>query len=170
MNTVDIMSKKDTLKDCCLVVENASELKRRTIEGLLELSISLPGDIAIVFEENKKNINKLFRECPKLMDLLKNRIHLPQYNQVDLAGFAFACLKQKDYRLDSKAEQILQTKICQITQHFEPNRYLEQINNLMQSIMNAADLRTGKQLSSLANQGRLKDVEILTVLGEDFQN
>jgi type II secretory pathway predicted ATPase ExeA len=168
LNTIDVMSKKETLRDCCVVVENASELKRKTIDSLLELSQSLQGNIAFVFEENKKNMNKLFRECPKLMDLFKNRIHLPQYTGDDLMGFAYACLKQKDYGLNTKAEELLQQKVYLIAKQSEPHQYLELINDLMQSAMNATDLRMGKQLSELAIQGRLKDVENLSILPEDF--
>ena len=83
-------------------------------------------------------------------------------------GFAYACLRQKDYRLNSKAEPILKHKINQIAKQSEPHMHLEQIYNLMLAAMNAADIRTGKQLSNLASQGRLRDVEVLTVLSEDF--
>lgn len=168
LNSIDIMSKKETLKDCCLVVENASELKRETIDSLLDLCKSLRGNIAVIFEENKMNLNKLFRECPKLMDLFKNRIHLPQYSQDDLMGFAYACLRQKDYRLNPKAEPILIHKINQIVKQSEPHMHLEQIYSLMQAVMDAADIRTGKQLSNLASMGRMSEVEVLTVLSEDF--
>lgn len=168
LNSVDIMSKKDTLMDCCLVVENASDLRRETIDGLIELCRILRGRIAVVFEENKKNINKLFRECPQLMDLFKNRIHLPAYTTEDLLGFAYACLKQKDYNLNEKAQPILMHKLNQIVKQYEMNRHLEQINHLMQSAMDAADIRAGKQLSRLASQGRLSDVEVLTILSEDL--
>lgn len=168
LNTVDILTKKEILRDCCLVVENASELKRTTIDSLLELANQLHGDLAIIFEEDKKNMNKLFREYPKLMDLLKNRIHLPQYNMEDLMGFAFACLSQKDYRLEMKAEQVLQGKINQIAKQSEPHRHLEQIYDLMQAAMNAADIRMGRQLSELASQGRLKDVDAVTVTAQDL--
>ncbi len=168
LNSIDIMAKRETLKDCCLVVENASELRKETIDSLLELCRHLRGNIAVIFEENKKNINKLFRECPKLMDLFKNRIHLPEYTTQDLKGFAMACLRQKDYRLSSKAEPILIHKINQIAKQFEPHMHLEQIYNLMQAAMDAADIRTGKQLSNLASQGKLRDVEVLTILSEDL--
>lgn len=152
LNLMDIMAKKERLKNYCLVVENASELNRNTIEGLLELSNELQGEIAIVFEDNKINLNKLFRECPKLMDLFKNRIHLPQYTQEDLMGFAYACLRQQDYCLEIKAEGILQNNIARIAKQSEPHRHLEQIYNLMQSAMNAADIRTGLQSSDMGSR------------------
>ncbi len=168
LNGLDLMSRMETLRDCCLVVENASDLNRQTIESILELCNTLKGNIAVIFEENKKNMNKLFRECPRLMDLFKNRIHLPQYTQEDLMGFAVACLRQEEYQLNPKAAVILQHKIAQIMKQSEAHTHLEQISTLMQGAMNAADIRTGKTLSILASQGKLKDVDILTILPEDF--
>jgi hypothetical protein len=76
LNTIDVFSKKDVLRDCCLVIENANVLTKHTIERVLDLSRELPCALAVVFEDNKKSMNKLFREYPQLMDMLKNRIHL----------------------------------------------------------------------------------------------
>ncbi|MGB4661061.1 MAG: adenylyl-sulfate kinase [Mobilitalea sp.] len=158
LNSMDIMTKKDRLKNCCLVVENASELQRKSIDSILELSEELQGEIAIVLEDNKINLNKLFRECPKLMDLFKNRIHLPQYSQEDLMGFANACLRQQDFSLDVKAESTLQNNIARIAKQSEPHRHLEQIYNLMQSVMNAADIRIGSTSSDEVSRSvRLED-------------
>jgi hypothetical protein len=38
----------------------------------------------------------------------------------------------------------------------------------MQSAMDAADIRMGKQLSDLASQGRLKDVEAVAITIDDI--
>ncbi len=168
LNSINIMAKKETLKDCCLVVENAGELKKEAIDGLLELCQLLRGNLAVIFEENQNNMNMLFREYPKLMDPFANRIHLPIYTMQELMGFALACLRQKDYQMNSKAELILKHRINQIAKESEPHVHLEQINSLMQAAMDAADIRTGKQLSNLVSQGRLKDEEILTILPEDL--
>jgi tetratricopeptide (TPR) repeat protein len=77
LNNIDVMTKKSTLKDCCLVVDNAGELKRDTIESILELSQLFQGDIAVILLENKRDMTKLIHENPKIMDLFHNRIHLP---------------------------------------------------------------------------------------------
>lgn len=76
LNEVDLMTKTVTLKDCCLVIENASFLKKRAVDKLLEFEERMQGSIAIVFEEDKNNIDKLFETYPKLVDLMKNQIHL----------------------------------------------------------------------------------------------
>ncbi|MDF2842148.1 MAG: hypothetical protein K0R00_574 [Herbinix sp.] len=76
LNEIDLRTKTVTLKDCCLVVENASLLKKRAIGNLLEFEETMRGSIAIIFEEDKINSNKLFEEHPKLVNLMKNQIHL----------------------------------------------------------------------------------------------
>ncbi|HHV09313.1 MAG TPA: hypothetical protein GXX75_03415 [Clostridiales bacterium] len=76
LNTLEVVTKKERLKDCCLLIENAGGLKAKTIEGLLELASILQGDIAVIFEEEEGNLNQMFQEYPKLIDLLQNRIHL----------------------------------------------------------------------------------------------
>jgi len=76
LNTIDIFTKMDVIKDCCLLVENASSLTKKTLERVLELSHELPSALAVVFEENNENLDELFGKHPKLSDLLQNRIHM----------------------------------------------------------------------------------------------
>jgi hypothetical protein len=102
------------------------------------------------------------------MDLYKNRIHLPEYTSEDYIGFAYACLKQQDYQLDVKAGVILREKVKQIVKQVESQMQLEQINTLMQSVMNTAEIRMGKLQSNLAASGKLKEVDVRSVLPEDF--
>lgn len=170
LNETDLLAKKDSLKDCCLVIENASELKRPTIDKLLELIRLYNGQIGVIFEENKKNMNKLFRECPKLMDMFKNRIHLPQYTSDELLGFAYSYLKRKDYRLQKGAQLTLKKAVEQISKKYAPEQQLETIRKLVEGAMNSADMRMGRQLTILAAQGRIGELGNMTLLPEDFKN
>ena len=168
LNTTDITSKKDSLRNCCLVIENASELKRPTIDKLLELIRLYHGEIGVIFLENKKNMNKLFRECPKLMDMFKNRIHLPQYTEEELLGFSYSYLKRKEYRLHNGAQTVLKTFVNLIARKKAPEQQLDEIQKLVQSAMDSADIRMGRELTSLAAQGRLGEIGFLSLLPEDF--
>jgi hypothetical protein len=170
LNETDLLAKKDSLKDCCLVIENASELKRPTIDKLLELIRLYNGQIGVIFEENKKNMNKLFRECPKLMDMFKNRIHLPQYTSDELLGFAYSYLKRMDYRLQKGAQLTLKKAVEQISKKYAPEQQLETIRKLVEGAMNSADMRMGRQLTILAAQGRIGELGNMTLLPEDFKN
>ncbi|HKL80222.1 MAG TPA: hypothetical protein VJ888_07275 [Mobilitalea sp.] len=169
LNIADISSKKESLRNCCLVIENASELKRSTIEKLLEIIRLFHGDMAVIFEENKKNMNKLFRECPKLMDMFKNRIHLPQYTEKELLGFAYSYIKSEDYLMQKEAQSALMNVVSKIASTIEPSLQWDSIQKVITSAIASADARTAKQLSELVAQGRLGEAEILTLLSEDFK-
>lgn len=169
LNGIDVTEKKEVLRGCCLIIEHASELKRPAIDKLLELMKSLRGDIAVIFEENKKNLNRLFRECPKLMDLFKNRIHLPNYTEEELLGFAYANIRLGDYKLSPEAGTVLTNGLKQIIRKTKQGKQLEMLDQYVKAAMDSADVRTGKQLPSLAAQGRLEDVGILSILPEDLK-
>ncbi len=170
LNEIDITNMKDELRNTCLVIENASELRKPTIEKLLELIKYFHGDIAVIFEENKKNMNRLFRECPKLMELFKNRIHLPVYTEQELMGFAYSYITLREYKIQPLAHDVLREGVSEIFANTEKEKRLESISKYVQSAMTSADLRTGKQLPKLAAEGRLADVDILSLLPEDFTN
>ncbi len=76
LNTIDLSSKKDTLRDCCLVIEHAAKLQAATIESLLELCDSLWGNIAVILEEAPDKAQSIFLQHPRLEKLFGNQIHL----------------------------------------------------------------------------------------------
>lgn len=168
LNKIDIMNMKEELRNSCLVIENASDLKKQTIEKLLNLIRDLHGDIAVIFEENKKNMNKLFRECPKLMEMFNNRIHLPVYSDEDLLGFAYSYIKLREYKIHPLALDVLRDGVGNIIDNTDKEMRLESISEYIQKAMTSADLRTGKELPKYAIEGRLADLDILTLLAEDF--
>lgn len=168
LNKIDLMSRKEELKNCCLVIENASELKRPTIDKLLKLIDYFHGDIAVIFEENKKNMNRLFRECPRLMEIFNNRIHIPPYSEDDLLGFAYANIVQKGYKLHPSALYVLKIGVYEIIYNEEKEKRLEKISEYVRNAMTSADIRTGRQLSTIVAEKRLADIEFLSLLPEDF--
>lgn len=168
LNEIDITNMKEDLRNSCLVIENASELKKQTIEKLLELIRYFNGDIAVVFEENKKNMNRLFRECPKLMELFNNRIHLPVYTDEELLGFAYSYIRLQDYKIHPLALEVLRDGVNEIITNTKKEKRLESISKYVQSAMTSADLRTGKLLTKLVAEGRLSDLDVLSLLPEYF--
>ncbi|MBH1941900.1 hypothetical protein I5677_13435 [Mobilitalea sibirica] len=168
LNKIDLMQKKDALRDCCVVIEQASELKKPAIDKLLELIEYLDGEIAVVFEENKKNMNKLFRECPKLMDLFKNRIHLPSYTKEDLLRIVYAGFRLQEYRLHPQTQTVIRDLVYEITNQMKPEIQLYKIQQLIMSSISASDQRLGKQLTSLVTEGRLGEANLQWIYPEDL--
>ncbi len=168
LNEINITAMREELRNSCLVIENASELKRPTIDKLLELIKYFRGEVAVIFEENKKNMNRLFRECPKLMELFKNRIHLPGYSREDILGFGYTKIFLREYELQQSARAAFEHGADKIIENTKKEKQLEEISKYAEKAMTSADLRTGKQLSRLVAEGKLADADVLSILPEDF--
>ncbi len=76
LNNVEVLTKKERLRHCCLLIEHAGVAKRKTLEDLLDLSSILQEDLAVIFEDEEQNMNGLFSSYPKLIELVQHRIHL----------------------------------------------------------------------------------------------
>lgn len=168
LNEIDDIKNKEELRSCCMVIENANELKKPTIDKILALIKYFHGDIAIIFEENKKNMNRLFREYPKLMEMFKNRIHLPQYTDKELLGFAKSYIMHKDYKLETSTIELLIDGVDEIINSTSKEKQLESISKYVQNTINFAELRTGKLSSKPTNESKQMDSKILSLLPEDF--
>ncbi len=80
LNRIDIKSKKETLRNCCAIIEEANEITRETMDNFLELCKELQGEIVVILEEKTENIDRMTKECPVLMNIIKNRISLDKLN------------------------------------------------------------------------------------------
>lgn len=167
LNEIEVINNKDELKGCCMVIENANELKRPTINKILALVKYFHGDIGIILEENKKNMNKLFREEPKLMEMFRNRIHLPNYTEEELLGFAQSYIILKNYNLETSTLNVLSEGVNEIIKNSSKDKQLERILKYVHNAVSFADIRTGKQLSK-SGQDQHMESDILPLLPEDF--
>ncbi len=77
LNRIDLNEKKNTLRSCCMIVEEAGKLKPTTIERVKRLAAHFKGDFAVVLEDRKNNMIRLSREYSPLTDLFVHRIDLP---------------------------------------------------------------------------------------------
>lgn len=76
LNNVEVLTKKERLRHCCLLIEHAGDAKRKTLEDLLDLASILQEDLVVIFEDEEQNMNGLFSAYPKLIELVQHRIHL----------------------------------------------------------------------------------------------
>lgn len=76
LNTLDLMSKKQTLMDCCMVIHQAGDLKASKTEEIMQFIEDMDGRIAIILDDNQENIQDLSKECPEFIQQLQNRISL----------------------------------------------------------------------------------------------
>jgi len=168
LNDTDITKIREEIRDCCLVVENAGRLKRSAVDKILELIRYFQGDIAVILEDNDNELERKFKENPKIAELFKNRIHIPPYSEDDLIRFAYADIVLKGYRLHPAAVEPFKKGLYKILGNEDKGNVMGKIYEYVRNSMTAANLRTGKELANLTFGGRLADYEDLFLIPDDF--
>jgi len=168
LTETDITERKEELRKCCLLIERAGELKRPAIEKVLELAEILSGDIAVIFEDSNENINNLFRECPKIIESINNRIHIPPYSEDDLMRFAYAGIALRGYKLHPSALVPLKNGLYNIINVEDKDKRFEKFSEYIRNAIAAADLRIGTEIPRHEAEEMVADTEYLTLLPEDF--
>lgn len=54
LNKINILDKKETLQDCCMIIENAEKLKISSVNQIQELIRNLNGNIAVIYEKDSE--------------------------------------------------------------------------------------------------------------------
>ncbi len=164
----DIVKSKEEIRKCCLVIENAGELNRPTIEKILELTEILNGDVAVIFEDSIENLNRLFRECPNLTEKFNIRIHIPPYSEEDLMRFAFSYMALKGYKVHPSALVPLKNGLYNIINYENKDKILVKFLEYISNAISAADLRIGTEIPRHEAEGAMTGNEHLILLPEDF--
>ena len=66
LNGIDFKQKKKVIKNCSLIIDNASLMKDQTVDDVEELILDNKQKILVVLLDDQEKINKLFEEQPQL--------------------------------------------------------------------------------------------------------
>lgn len=168
MNGVDFVKQRENMADCTIIIERAGKLTSNTVENLLALSAAYADRTAIILEDERKNINALLRDNPALNSMYNNRIHLPsEYKAVDLKGFIFEYLYEKEYDLELAADDIINKKLAKLV-----NKGSDDIINaavdIARKAVASAETRNAKVIAEIALEGSYENADIMTIRAEDF--
>jgi len=76
LNMIDIITREETLKSCCLMIENASELLERKVVDVIQLEKLLHGDFAVIFMDDKMDSTEFESKYTPLQDIHISSIRL----------------------------------------------------------------------------------------------
>ena len=168
LNRMDFAEKQDSLLDCCLIIEAAGGLTKETVEKLLLLIDKFNGRSIVFLEGERKEINGLLRDNAELNRVFNNRIHLPEeYRPVELKGFVFDYLMEKDYEIDVYADEVLEERIGMLLRGKSENPIRDSIAIGKEGIKNA-EKRAAKNLTKMAATGNYENADIMVLHKEDF--
>ncbi len=75
-NSIDYKRKKKVIKNCSLIIENASFMEEQAVDDLEELILDKNQKILVVLLDDERKMNELFEEHPQLFLYFHNRVML----------------------------------------------------------------------------------------------
>lgn len=169
LNHINLIQKKETIADCCMIIEEAGKLNTSAAAGLAHVIRTFNGRIAVILEDTKENMDRLAAEREPLIRLFKPDIVLPGYTPEGLAPIVTELLKEKDYHLLPGAEEAL---LDCLKRHREqaPEEFNLQLADKLASMAAAkADQRNEAELLKFAESGSLGKADLEGVAAKDFE-
>ncbi|MDF2859400.1 MAG: hypothetical protein K0Q87_5251, partial [Neobacillus sp.] len=169
INHMNLLSKKEQLKDCAIIIENAGMVTKETMKSLLELSNLYQNNIAIILEDTREKINHLLRGNSQLNSIFNNRVHLHKYTLEDYMGFAYDYITEHDYEIEMEAFIALQNEFS-VFMHEKRENALQAIFSYLDGIIQKSEKRSTEQLKEVSQSGRFDDTELMVVKREDVKS
>lgn len=170
MNRIDFTKQRANLADCTIIIEKAGLLKKDTVENLIAIAAAYAGRTAIILEDERKKINTLLRDNPELNSVFNNRIHLPsEYKAVDLKGFIFEYLVEKEYDLELAADDVINKKLAKLVDEGSDDIITAALDIAKKAIA-SAERRNAKVIAEIALDGSFENVDIMTIRADDFED
>ncbi|MBO5199333.1 MAG: hypothetical protein J6B85_12600 [Lachnospiraceae bacterium] len=168
LNHINLIQKKESLADCCLIVEGAAGLNTSSAAGLAHVIRTFNGRIAVILEDTKLNMDRLIKEREPLMRLFKPQIALSGYTPENLADAVCEFITEKDYHLRAGAkEKLLETLTKRLADGGECN--METAAKIAEAAIERAERRNEQELLKFAESGKLEQVDLEGIAAEDFQ-
>lgn len=167
LNSIPLLSKKEQLSDCVMVIEHAGNMTKETIKAMLKLNQELRGHVIIILEDTRENMNRLLRDNSSMNSVFNNRIHLPKYTLEDYMGFAYDYITGKDYEIEMEAFIALQNEFSVLMNKKRENT-LTAIFSCLDHIMQKAEKRSTVNLKTMTETGLFDCAELMVIKKEDL--
>ena len=167
-NVLDIQSKKDKLYNSSLVIEGAGSLDIAGTKKLLDLLSEMKENILVILEDTEETLGSFLSGDNHLAEYFKNSIHLPEYSDRDLTGFAVAYIYGKDYLFTESVEEAFFEKVKLRMADLKPEERLLAVIEFAKETKQSADNRYKRMLTEIIGNRNLESEDLLYIMEEDF--
>ena len=150
-----------------LVIENANQLKKETVNQLSKAMDFRTDGMIVILEDEKIGMRKLMARFPKFTSKFTSMINIPVFTNDELVNFAMVYTRERGYTIDQQAMLVLYNLISVIQKEDMPMN----VGAVKEIIDNAIAKSTGgiRKLSRNISKKRT-DMDGYTVLYEkDFK-
>lgn len=165
LNKKDVNEIVAKLNGGALVIEKAGRLNRNTIEVLCNVMEGQTGELLVVLEDERKPIERIFKEFPKFKSKFTSRIDLPVFINDELVTFGQTYAKENGYKIDDMGILALYSDI-DILQREEKVVTVTDVKDLIDDAIENANRPSAKKL--IQNLfGKNKDESDRVILKEE---
>lgn len=167
-NQIQISSKEERLRECCLFIEAAGSLSKDGIDSLLQLTAELEHEITLFLSDTKKEMEELFIKQPKLRELVSETIELPEKNEDYFLYQGISYFRTHEYEVSDDAVRKLKEMIRNILEWNEDANVVTTFYEKLEDVMKQTEARTMQQLFEVVNNKKYLNSNLNTILAEDF--
>ena len=168
LNKKDVSEIAEKLHGGALVVENASRLKRKSIENLCEVMEGQTGELLVVLEDERKPMDKMLNEYPNFKKKFTSRIELPVFINDELVTFAQTYAKENGYKIDEMGILALYSEI-DILQREDKIVTVTDVKNIIDDAIDKANAPSLKKIFKKMIGQDKDDADRIILKEEDFK-
>ena len=167
LNRKDIAATIAKIAGGILIIEEAGDLQDAIADQLTTAMEFRTDGLIIIMEDEQKYIRDILMRHPRFTMKFTSQIHLPEYTNEDLVGFAQVYADGKDYTLSPEAEEALIRKIEKSAPQTESGTV--SVTNLLE--MTDAAIRRANKMGRkvFAGKKRFDEQGRVILLEKDFK-
>ena len=172
--TADSINKKDVsvivekLYGGALIVENASELSRKTIDDLCEVMEGQTGELLVVLEDERKPLSDLLDTYPNFKKKFTSQVELPVFINDELVTFGQTYAKENGYKIDEMGILALYSRIDML-QREEKAVTVADVKEVIDEAIDNANSVSLKNLMKKVFGKNKDDLNRIVLTEEDFK-
>ncbi len=168
LNQISIKEYKSQLKNCNIIVENASSMTEKTITELVDFVREHQKETCLFLEDSLMEMKKILSSEKEWSVLFYNQVLLQEYTLQELMGFAYDYITKEDYSIDNIAAKVLWEKIDEIIKFHRKESSLSYVMQLIKATLQHAEARRNNILLDMVAQGKIQKENPLVILPEDI--
>ncbi len=167
LNKKDISSTLAKLGGGALIVEEAGELSKETLQNICNSLIKEKLCIAIVIEDKKNALKPLMDEIPEINQTFNIMIDLPEFSNDDLVAYAKGYARECEYGIDEMGILALYTRIGEL-QTVDHIVSLEEVRTIIDVAIKHVDKKNMSHFIDILFAKRYDDEDFIILREKDF--
>ena len=168
LNHKDIPALLEKIAGGCLIIERVGELSRET-EGRLSMYLAEhPGELLVILEDSKDEINKALGRHEGFAQKFEQKISIPYFTNDELVEFAKTYAAENGYGIDAMAVLALYKRISSI-QKLDQATTLVEVKEIVDEAIDHVERGSLKKMFGILTSKRYDENNYVVLREKDFE-